>query len=980
MADSAPTPDTPVARRLVITVHGIQTFGHWQERLEDLLRAELPAGEDATLVHYKYGFFSLFAFLVPPLRWLVVRRFRRVLRDWCDREKWARIDLVGHSFGTHVLAWALLGARREQRPDVHTILLAGSVLRSDFAWRELENGCVRRVVNDCGIGDRVLLLSQFCVLFTGMAGRSGFSGATHGRFRNRFFTFGHSGYFRDSARRDQDDWMRRWWLPLLLHADAIGPHDERKPGGPLAAVTATLANNAEPVKLTVYAAPVCALALWIGTLYGRFDEQRKNAIASGLVARSGLEMDRDIAALPHAAALALEAEQLRPGPSSRTLLARALNLLARPSRGWAVENADAAAVEQIGLREDRLVIVRATGAVEQRELEEGRVFYASAPEQESEGVHALLSGDGQWLTRFGADGTASRFGAGDLRHSVATWSVPGGRPVAAAASQDGRWLVTVDARRRARVVGPRGTIPPELLDLPRLTQGNLSIGGLAIDGEGRRLAVFSDITDGKGFAVWLVETATAATRRLPHDDFVEAVGFSPDGRLATASGGDVILRDLVGTATPLRFRAGRTAASIRVSFSRDGRVLATSSLQPPVQVWSASDGTELARVSPEGFVRAVAFDEAGGVLATATEAPTSDRLDVRTWDLTGAASYERSLNRQEAGTETLTLAPDGRSIAVADVKARRIRVFAGNGRLRTEIPDAEVSTLSASHSPALLIGLAKGRLRRWAWPSLQEMAPHLVPEELESVSADGRLGATREPRESADPAQATTVISVLTLAQGTVARRFEVPGLAQGLTFSPKGRWLAGASLFGHADNALADLAFVADLRDPDGPPRTAVYGRAPTSFAFDANEARIAVGGHDDTLVLTLPAMEVVERLGEPMPVDGVALSRDGRLLASAGADGIVRVRNLPERADILQLPVPLRATGQATLFFGPDSDLLFGGFIASSTFWKWRIEPEAMRTEICARLDRPIGAQEWAALLPGTPYAPACPVVRRP
>src|SRR5262245_10552499 len=100
--------DTP--SQLVITVHGIQTYGQWQERLETIVRAH-SAGRPLEFVNYKYGFFSLIAFCVPFLRWLVVRRFRKELVERCTQAPRMRIDLVGHSFGTHIIAWALYKLR-----------------------------------------------------------------------------------------------------------------------------------------------------------------------------------------------------------------------------------------------------------------------------------------------------------------------------------------------------------------------------------------------------------------------------------------------------------------------------------------------------------------------------------------------------------------------------------------------------------------------------------------------------------------------------------------------------------------------------------------------------------------------------------------------------------------------------------------------------------------------------------------------------
>jgi hypothetical protein len=181
-------------RHLIVTIHGIRTYGEWQERLERIcLAASAKESGEIEFRHYRYGYFSSLAFIIPLLRWLVIRRFRRELMHLAQSETWGRIDLVGHSFGTHALAWAIYGLPRDRRPKIHTIILAGSVLKTHFPWRNLVGTSVNRVINDCGSRDAVLLLSQFWVLFTGMAGRTGFAGATGKQFRNRVSVFGHSG-------------------------------------------------------------------------------------------------------------------------------------------------------------------------------------------------------------------------------------------------------------------------------------------------------------------------------------------------------------------------------------------------------------------------------------------------------------------------------------------------------------------------------------------------------------------------------------------------------------------------------------------------------------------------------------------------------------------------------------------------------------------------------------------------------------------
>lgn len=239
---------------LIITVHGIRTFGQWQERLEDMAEAE----DDAiSVVHYKYGYFSAVAFLVPFLRSLLVRRFARALKQYCKQHSWKRIDIVAHSFGTFLAAKGLLHLKKEDQPRVHTLILAGSVLKVNFPAERLLSSNVTRIVNECGIRDVVLLLSQIVSFGTGMAGRSGIVGLQHETFQNRFYDFKHGGYFDEGGV-----FMRREWLPLLLGNEPI----PRRPYP--AALSNTkgallfLTNNADALKLAVLLSIGIAGVLW----------------------------------------------------------------------------------------------------------------------------------------------------------------------------------------------------------------------------------------------------------------------------------------------------------------------------------------------------------------------------------------------------------------------------------------------------------------------------------------------------------------------------------------------------------------------------------------------------------------------------------------------------------------------------------------------------------------------------------------------
>lgn len=138
-----------------------------------------------------------------------VSRLTLSLQRIFDANPTASFVIFCHSFGTYLVAHALkklcIG---NARLPVHTLVTAGSVLRSSFDWNYLKARGVR-LVNDCADHDYVLYLSQAFVVGCGMAGKVGFY-ATHDEVQtNRFFVGGHSSYF------DGDNFMTRYWIPLF---------------------------------------------------------------------------------------------------------------------------------------------------------------------------------------------------------------------------------------------------------------------------------------------------------------------------------------------------------------------------------------------------------------------------------------------------------------------------------------------------------------------------------------------------------------------------------------------------------------------------------------------------------------------------------------------------------------------------------------------------------------------------------------------
>jgi WD40 repeat protein/tetratricopeptide (TPR) repeat protein len=613
-------------RHLVVTVHGISTFGNWQERFEELL-AEDDRGSHITVVNYKFGYFSVLAFLIPIFRWVTVRRFRRFLLEIAAPEAWERIDIVAHSFGTHIVAWALYGIAVRQRPRIDTLICAGSVLKSNFPWDVLIGHGVRRVINDCGITDNVLLLNQVAVLFTGMAGRLGFNGGISRTLRNRYFDFGHSGYFL-AAQRPQDTFMRRYWVPLVTtNADPV-PFDARQ-GGALTGIKLLLLNNAEPIKLIVYLSPFAMLAILFLNLYREADQQRQEATRQSAIAienKTQADRTRDDALLSQSKFLAsLSQQELGRDPSAAIELA--LEALPDPS------SAD--------------------------EIARTRPYWPAARASLDAAVRAnreilVLRGHEGVVTSVAVTPDASRIVSGSWDDTARIWDGITGKQLAVltghsgsilcvAISNDGTQIITGADDNTVRLWD--GRTGKQLLGFHNINGSVLSV---AISPDGTRIVAGSE---DKIARVWDAETGNQLAT-LSHTDPVSAVAITADGS-----------KILTGSSTTLKMWDARTfvqstsfandykgkpefhrGSITSIAASRDGARVVTGSEDGTARVWSARSGAQMAVLGPrEGWVVGVAITPDGNHVVTGsgnrsksggrsiTTSPQDNRL--RIWDI-----------------------------------------------------------------------------------------------------------------------------------------------------------------------------------------------------------------------------------------------------------------------------------------------------------------------------------------------------------
>jgi len=361
---------------------------------------------------------------------------------------------------------------------------------------------------------------------------------------------------------------------------------------------------------------------------------------------------------------------------------------------------------------------------------------------------------------------------------------------------------------------------------------------------------------------------------------------------------------------PIIFLSGHKGSVSSVTFSPDGKTLASGSADKTILLWDAATHQQLGKFEGHpATISSVTYSPDGKLLASGDDWGT-----ILLWDVTTKTRLGE-LKGHQVDVMSVAFSPDGKLLASGDwggkmmlwdVAARQ-RIGEMEGNLNA------VSSVAFSPDGKTLASTGWGMtIRLWdvaTQKQIGELEGHTGAVHTVAFSPDGKTIAS-----------GTTELLLWDVATQKQIGKLQGPsGVVYSVTFSPDSKRLAS----GGDDRTVLIWDVKTQKQIGELPGHTDVV----TSVAFSPDGKTLASGGRDTTVRLwnVAPQQHVGELKGHSLFVQSVAFSPDGKTLASGSWDTTIRLWDIKAQQSIGELQGHTDLV--SSVAFSPDGKTLASG-----------------------------------------------------
>ena len=461
----------------------------------------------------------------------------------------------------------------------------------------------------------------------------------------------------------------------------------------------------------------------------------------------------------------------------------------------------------------------------------------------------------------------------------------------------------------SEVMGALETNIDEASERNRLEGHDQGVNSVTFSPDGKMLASASD---DKTIKLWNAQTGAVIRTLEGHDSMVKSVTFSPDGKmLASASDDKTIKLWDAQTGTEIRTIKSHDDSVIGVTFSPNGETLASSGAgDNSIKLWDAQTGAEIRTLKGyDGWRNDISFSPDGQTLAF-----KGDDNNIKLSNAQTGAEI-RTLEGYDQGVSSVSFSPDAKTLAsgswdntinLSNVQTGEIRTLAGHDDRVSSVsfsPDGKILASGSSDNTINLSNVQTGEIRT--------LAGHDDRVSSVSFSPDGKILAS---------GSSDNTIKLWDARTGAEKRTLEGHNdIVWSVSFSPDGKTLASGS----QDNTIKlwNVETGAEIRTLKG------HDDIVWSVSFSPDSKMLASGSDDNTIKLwDAQTGEVRQTLkGHERAVNTVSFSPKGETLASGSDDNSIKLSNVKTGVEIRTLEG--YDQGVSSVSFSPDGDTLASG-----------------------------------------------------